>query len=182
MHSANSLPVIGLKSTPKPQKYHKSAMLLFKIIALLFTFVICADSHPQSSRSDVNYDNLRRFMNQSPENLAKTLQLLENPYIAAALVKSNRTPEFGGSTEKTLSTAEAPREETNKLLDFLLTQRSSPTYRIRKPAISLVPPEVDTRGILNDPLLGSFFQNTKEDLPPLEVRDTAGVRGTVQAR
>lgn len=146
--------------------------MILRVVTVFLTLFGTNNAQFQTPKSEINYENLRRFMQQSPENLAKTLQLLENPYIATALVNSNKTPDFGStSTEKPPSTT-TPREESNKLLDFLLSQRQSdgPRYQVRKPPISLVPPSVNTRGILDDPLLGSFFQNTREDLPPLEVR------------
>lgn len=54
------------------------------------------------------------------------------------------------------------------------------TYKIENPPLPLVPPVVDARGIENDPLLGSFFQDTKEDQPPLEVSGRLIVVGFIK--
>lgn len=111
-------------------------------------------------------------MSQSPEGLAKTLQLLENPYIAAALVNSNK---------KQYRKESDTREESNNLLNFLLSQREGDglerKYKIENPQLPLVPPVVDAKGIEKDPLLGSFFQDTMEDQPPLEVSEIMLIYG-----
>lgn len=118
----------------------------------------------------MNYENLRRFMSQSPENLAKTLQLLENPYVAAALVNGDKMQK-----KSPLNNVHA-MEESNNLLNFLLAQRvgvagANTNYEIEKPVLPLVPPMVHAHGLDNDPLLGSFFQDAREDLTPLEVSE-----------
>lgn len=130
------------------------------MFVLFAIFLVCAEE------SDVNYENLRRFMSQSPEDLAKTLQLLENPYIAAALVNGDKKQRLQPNTP--------PMEESNNLLNFLLSQRGAPgnsntKYKVEKPPLPFVPPVVHAKEIENDPLLGSFFQNTMEDQAPLEV-------------
>lgn len=129
-------------------------MLPRLLLFVYFSFIVCEDN-------DVNYENLRRFMSQSPEDLAKTLQLLENPYVAAALVNGNKKQKQKSQ----------PMEESNNLLNFLLSQRSNTKYDIENPALPLVPPVVHAKGLENDPLLGSFFQDAREDLPPLEVSE-----------
>lgn len=129
------------------------------VLGVLFCFV---------NGDVINYDNIRRFMSQSPDDLAKTLQLLENPYIAAALVNSNKKQQK--EPAKTY-----PMEESNNLLNFLLSQRigdsSRTNYKIENPSLALVPPIVNAKGIEEDPLLGSFFKDTMEDQTPLEVSD-----------
>lgn len=133
-------------------------------LTLLLVFLVLA------ACDDVNFENVRRFMSQSPEDLAKTLQLLENPYIAAALVNGNQKQQ-----EKKPVANNYPMEESNNLLNFLLSQRvadeSGTQYKVENPHLPLIPPVVDAKGIESDPLLGSFFQDTMEDQPPLEVSE-----------
>lgn len=137
-------------------------MVTVRLTLLLLVFLVFA------ACDDVNFENVRRFMSQSPEDLAKTLQLLENPYIATALVNGNQKQQ-----EKKPAVNNYPMEESNNLLNFLLSQRvadeSGTQYKVENPQLPLIPPVVDAKGIENDPLLASFFQDTMEDQPPLEV-------------
>lgn len=135
-------------------------MIVKFTLLFIVSFVVCND--------DINIENIKKFMSQSPEDLAKTLQLLENPYIATALVNDNK------KERKRISTNNYPIEESNNLLNFLLTKRLSDVdvtkqYKIEKPQFPLVPPTVDAKGIEKDPLLASFFLDTMEDQAPLEV-------------
>lgn len=57
------------------------------LLLLLIATLHLTSSQPQLQ--PVNEDNLRRFMSLKPDELEKFLKLLENPYIAAALVHSN---------------------------------------------------------------------------------------------
>lgn len=107
-------------------------------------------------------------MSQSPEDLSKTLQLLENPYIAAALVDGN------GKKTREPPAKTPPMEESNNLLNFLLAQRGGDSeggkYKVESSPLPLVPPSVDARGIESDPLLGSFFRKDEAEYQePLEV-------------
>lgn len=116
---------------------------------------------------NINYENLRKFMSQSPAELEASLHLLENPFVAAALVNGDRA--LRNQKAKPANTTPPPQEETNNLLNFLLAQGGN-KYKITRPNNPLVPPSVDTRGILSDPILGSFFMNTEDYTPPPEVR------------
>lgn len=147
------------------------------ILAVVLTSHIT--SSQRNSDEGINYENLRKFMSQTPAELEATLHLLENPFVAAALVNGDRA--FRNQNARPTSTTPPtppPQEETNNLLNFLLSQRGRPGpgsnsgngYKITRPNDPLVPPSVDTRGILSDPLLGSFFMDNGEDQPPLEVR------------
>lgn len=143
-------------------------VLRLTLLLVFLVLVVCED--------DINLDNVGRFMSQSPEDLAKTLQLLENPYIAAALVNGDKTHH-----EKPPVTNNYPMEESNNLLNFLLSQRvgdeTGTKYKVENPQFPLIPPVVDAKGIEKDPLLGSFFQDTMEDQPPLEVSEIMLIYG-----